>query len=622
VGGRGLVIACSGVTRQIIVCSPWTGTVSIGFGLVAFFLLPVFEYLSLAALGHSGDVGVHSLSTDGNPATWLLTLFVPYFFGPLQTYPYQGLRQAFFWDISPGYLGTSVFFLASVALFSLRDLKKSERRYDPRYVVFFITASFLILLKIFGVPPVNWIGYLPVLSHVIFPRYSGSVLAASFSGACAFGLQSISDRIAWPRSLRNALLLPLLTITFAVFPCIPILASPPVPIVPWLPFPLFLGSFAYLVVSLVFLLLAYVVAVSRTTHPTKALVILVILELVCYVPMSLPLGYEVVRVGICTAAAIPVVLYVRGSTRRVFSVMALPTPMPKGITREHVFAVVLVTALLLQSGITSVSPRGLPARYDAFSEAPYLSFLKKLLAKVEAKYGVKLPRKVVAVDFGSKGDLYVRFKHIMDRLNELAVAKILLTTNLKFEPAFRSWMAGKSLLDTELVVEQSRSEKDKLGAVRALAQLAPKLEPDDYMVICGDNVFNSSLRGMVGYYEQKRKPVVAVYLQRSLDEVKSASAVTLGEDNRIVNFEEKLKDPRTRLVGACIYILPFASLLRTRQYLDEGGSRDEPGNFISWLCRQEEVYGYMLDSYVWDTGTPQSYQELQKAFAGHRRGDL
>jgi len=25
---------------------------------------------------------------------------------------------------------------------------------------------------------------------------------------------------------------------------------------------------------------------------------------------------------------------------------------------------------------------------------------------------VKLPRKVVAVDFGSKGDLYVRFKHV------------------------------------------------------------------------------------------------------------------------------------------------------------------------------------------------------------------
>jgi hypothetical protein len=31
---------------------------------------------------------------------------------------------------------------------------------------------------------------------------------------------------------------------------------------------------------------------------------------------------------------------------------------------------------------------------------------------------VKLPRKVVAVDFGSKGDLYVRFKHVLKPIGE------------------------------------------------------------------------------------------------------------------------------------------------------------------------------------------------------------
>jgi hypothetical protein len=44
--------------------------------------------------------------------------------------------------------------------------------------------------------------------------------------------------------------------------------------------------------------------------------------------------------------------------------------------------------------------------------------LKKILARVEAKYDLKLPRRVVAVDFGSKGDLYVRFKHVAKPLGE------------------------------------------------------------------------------------------------------------------------------------------------------------------------------------------------------------
>jgi glucose-1-phosphate thymidylyltransferase len=205
--------------------------------------------------------------------------------------------------------------------------------------------------------------------------------------------------------------------------------------------------------------------------------------------------------------------------------------------------------------------------------------------------------------------------HVLDRLNEIDPVRIFLTTNLRFKSDFESWLAEKGSHKIELVVEPSRSESDKLGAVRALADLAPRLEPDDYLVICGDNIFTSSLVNMLEYYQRKRKALVAVYLQKSLDDVKLGSAVTLGEDNRIVSFEEKPDHPKTRLVGACIYILPYKSLLRTRQYLDEGGNRDEPGNFIAWLRGQEDVYGYFFEGYVWDLGTPKGYECAQKEFA-------
>ncbi|MGA2237691.1 MAG: nucleotidyltransferase family protein [Candidatus Bathyarchaeia archaeon] len=206
-------------------------------------------------------------------------------------------------------------------------------------------------------------------------------------------------------------------------------------------------------------------------------------------------------------------------------------------------------------------------------------------------------------------------EYIVDKLTEIAPEKILLTTNIKFKPAFESWLTSNHLANIELVIEESRSEKEKLGAVGALAQLAPMLEPNDYLVICGDNIFTSSLTGMLEFYREKRKAVVAVYHQKSLEQVKLGSVVTLGNDNRVISFEEKPKKPTTTFVGACIYILPYESLLRTKQYLDTGGNRDEPDNFVAWLCRQEEVYGYMLPSYVWDIGTPEGYEELQREFA-------
>jgi uncharacterized protein YuzE len=38
--------------------------------------------------------------------------------------------------------------------------------------------------------------------------------------------------------------------------------------------------------------------------------------------------------------------------------------------------------------------------------------VKSVLEKVEAKYGLKLPRQVITIDYGEDvGDLFVRFRH-------------------------------------------------------------------------------------------------------------------------------------------------------------------------------------------------------------------
>ena len=44
--------------------------------------------------------------------------------------------------------------------------------------------------------------------------------------------------------------------------------------------------------------------------------------------------------------------------------------------------------------------------------------LKMILSKVESRYGVSLPRGVLAVDYGERGDLYIRFKHVEKPVGE------------------------------------------------------------------------------------------------------------------------------------------------------------------------------------------------------------
>ena len=44
--------------------------------------------------------------------------------------------------------------------------------------------------------------------------------------------------------------------------------------------------------------------------------------------------------------------------------------------------------------------------------------LRKILSKVEQRYEMKLPRSVLAVDYGEHGDLYVRFRHVEKPIGE------------------------------------------------------------------------------------------------------------------------------------------------------------------------------------------------------------
>ncbi|HXY56873.1 MAG TPA: hypothetical protein VEH01_04580 [Nitrososphaerales archaeon] len=44
--------------------------------------------------------------------------------------------------------------------------------------------------------------------------------------------------------------------------------------------------------------------------------------------------------------------------------------------------------------------------------------MRSIIAKVEGRYHVKLPRTVLAVDYGDRGDLYLRFKHVKKPLGE------------------------------------------------------------------------------------------------------------------------------------------------------------------------------------------------------------
>jgi glucose-1-phosphate thymidylyltransferase len=205
--------------------------------------------------------------------------------------------------------------------------------------------------------------------------------------------------------------------------------------------------------------------------------------------------------------------------------------------------------------------------------------------------------------------------HILVKLLEAGVEEVVVSTNLKFEIQFETWLRKAKLRNVRIEVEPSKTEEEKFGAIGGIARMLKQLHKDDYFVVAGDNVFTDSLHEMAAFFREIKKSVVAGYYAANLTQLKLGSSVTTDSKGRIMLFEEKPVNPDlSKPVGACIYTLPHSALLRTREYVDEGMNADEPGRFISWLCEREDVYMYVLKGHLWDIGSVAEYERAKHEF--------
>ena len=152
---------------------------AVGLGLSAVLILPFLELIANAYHCHpsGGTMGIRGPA----PLYGAFAILAP-LFSEWQTFyrcwPANGL-----WDFLGGYSGVLVVYLTFLGLF----YKNTNRR----YLLFFFIFAFVIILKNFDCPLVNWIGLLPLLDQSWSPRWAGPVWTYSLACSGALGLEII-----------------------------------------------------------------------------------------------------------------------------------------------------------------------------------------------------------------------------------------------------------------------------------------------------------------------------------------------------------------------------------------------------------------------------------------------
>jgi hypothetical protein len=197
----------------------------LGLALAAFLLIPFFEFMRISFDTHQPG-NLHGLV----PGPWhdafgvsIFTYVIPTLFGPAWRSIAPGLGGL---NYLRGFMGVVQVLFAVVAVAGLTHTQGGRLSGERRLTLFFFVSALVMVLKRYGAPAVNWIGYLPFFQLIIFPKYEEPLLAFAMAVLCAYGMHQVLTHTVSRRRLVLSLMIVFAVLAAALaFSLYPILAA-------------------------------------------------------------------------------------------------------------------------------------------------------------------------------------------------------------------------------------------------------------------------------------------------------------------------------------------------------------------------------------------------------------
>ena len=208
------------------------------------------------------------------------------------------------------------------------------------------------------------------------------------------------------------------------------------------------------------------------------------------------------------------------------------------------------------------------------------------------------------------------------------IEQVIIISNHLFYDNYQKWLKEKiSIRGTpcyrwgkkiSIFDDKTVSINDKLGAIGDIQFVINKARiKDDLLVVAGDNIFEVDFTDFIKYFK-KHGTTIGLKDLSGVDKsiLGQYGMVTLDENNRVIDFEEKSPYPKSTLVATCLYIFPRETVKLISEYLKSGLNPDAPGFYLQWLHKKENIYGYILKDCWFDIGDIDSYEKASNYYAG------
>ncbi|HEX6986854.1 MAG TPA: sugar phosphate nucleotidyltransferase, partial [Planctomycetaceae bacterium] len=154
------------------------------------------------------------------------------------------------------------------------------------------------------------------------------------------------------------------------------------------------------------------------------------------------------------------------------------------------------------------------------------------------------------------------------------------------------------------------------GTADAVLQNLNVIDPSDVvLVLAGDHIYKMDYQPFVAAHRRRRADVTIAVRRVPLAEASRMGILALDDADRVVEWQEKPKQPKSDLASMGVYVFSKKAL---RRWL--GDDRDDFGKHVipAMLDAGARVYGYRFEGYWQDVGTIQSYWESNMALIEER----
>ncbi|OIO55745.1 hypothetical protein AUJ46_00420 [Candidatus Peregrinibacteria bacterium CG1_02_54_53] len=206
--------------------------------------------------------------------------------------------------------------------------------------------------------------------------------------------------------------------------------------------------------------------------------------------------------------------------------------------------------------------------------------------------------------------------HVLEQLP--ADLPVTVSVNVAFQESFAHWKAQSKHANAEILVEQSRKDTEKLGALGAVAQwITQQRITDDVLLLTGDNYFGFSIQNFLQQYTPGTPLIAAFDIKDPKQAQGFGTIVPDGDGKHVAAFEEKPAHPQSSLVSTGLSVLPAIHLPIVEEYARQ--KPDNVGGIFEEFLRKGIPVEFRAYTEPWfDIGSFEAYLEATRILVGNR----